>query len=150
VDKIVDSMTVSEGISVYLKAAGVDPSSTYKEKWSRIQLGPVFFYIPNTKTRQKLLKIHDLHHVATGFAPSPKGEAQISAWEIAQRGWGYSPFIWTIIIFGVAMGAVICPSDTLKAYRLGRRTRNLFRDYPARYMKMTVGELRRELGLNIS
>ncbi len=143
-----DELTVVEALNEYLKLAGVDPKATYKEKWSRIEVGPLFFYIPNTKTRQKLLKIHDLHHVATGYLPNMKGEAQISAWEIAQRGWGFSPFIWAIIIFGVAMGAVICPADTLKAYKLGRRSRNLFREDPTKFMNMTVGELRRSMNLN--
>lgn len=145
--EISNTTTVSEGLLIYLKAAGVDPSSTYKEKWSRVQLGPIPFYIPNTKTRQKLLRIHDLHHLATGFHPNPKGEAQISAWELAQGGVGFSPFIWSILIFGTAMGVVICPKDTLKAYRLGRRTKNLFREDPSRFMNMTVGELRQKMGL---
>src|SRR5688572_29290296 len=94
-----ETKTLREGLDEYFKFANIDPVATYEEKWARINAGPFYFYIPNTEARKRELKLHDLHHILTGYPTTWTGEAQISAWEIGSGGCGFQPFIWGIILF---------------------------------------------------
>ena len=37
---------------------------------------------PNTPSRKRAVRYHDLHHALTGYATDLTGEFEISAWEI--------------------------------------------------------------------
>ena len=49
----------------------------------RLQAGPIPLFIPNTRSRVRAVRVHDVHHVVTGYATTFAGEAEIGAWEIA-------------------------------------------------------------------
>ena len=55
----------------------------YNDKFVKAIVGPITVYLPNTQTRLKGVKLHDLHHLATGYDTSLLGEAEISAWELS-------------------------------------------------------------------
>ena len=55
----------------------------YSEAWVRVQLGPIPVWIPNTSGRKRIVPLHDLHHLLTGFETNLVGEGEIGAWELA-------------------------------------------------------------------
>jgi hypothetical protein len=99
--------------------------------------------------RRRALKLHDLHHVVTGFGTDLAGEAEISAWELRRGLGGLGFYVGAIIVSVALLGLFIGPRRTLRAWRASRSTWSLFqieRDYEE-IVRMSVGELRRELGV---
>ena len=119
----------------------------YQNRWFKIRLGRISLYLPNTKARREAVMLHDLHHVATGYATTWRGEAEIGAWELA-GGCGRHWPAWGFKLAATALGVLIAPRRTVRAFRRGRRCRNLFsgRFDPA-LLDLTVGQLRVRLGL---
>ena len=94
------------------------------------------------------MKLHDLHHIATGYATSLLGEAEISAWEFASGGVGKYPIAVFYLSAAVLMGLFIDPRAVFRAYRQGRSCRNLFRrDFTDDLLELKVGELRELIGI---
>lgn len=144
-----ESCLVSEALKDYYLAAKVDPASTYDEKWARIEVGPIAFYIPNTENRKNALRVHDVHHVVTGFEPNICGEAQISAWEVGSGGCGTNLYVWAIILTGAVGGLFICPIKTFRAFLLGIRSKNLFGENATQFYSSTIRQVRQQLNLPI-
>jgi hypothetical protein len=144
------SMTVRAGRDAYLAENGFTVDA-YDAKWIDVSFLGVSIPTPNTRRRGDAIKLHDLHHVVTGFGTDVAGEAEISAWEV-RRGLGGLGLYVTVIVIGVALLGLlgIAPRRTVRAWRTSRGgAGSLFRsqrDY-ASLLAMSVGELRRELGL---
>jgi ubiquinone biosynthesis protein Coq4 len=120
----------------------------YEDRWVVLRVAgvpvPAF---PNTKQRVRSVRLHDLHHVLTGYDTSWTGEAEIAAWELAS-GCRDHPAAWWLNFGAAAIGLVTAPRAVLRAFRRGRRSRNLYaREWQDELLDRTVGELRRELGL---
>jgi ubiquinone biosynthesis protein Coq4 len=140
-------LTLREAHKIYLEANGFDEAHQQK-KWVRVQYGPFVSYFPNTKGRIKLLKYHDLHHILTGYSTKLPGEAEIGAWDVAA---GCSSFGagWILNLLGFADGLIINPRSVYRAFMRGRHSSNLYPvDLSEQFMSRTVGEVRRELGLD--
>ena len=59
----------------------------------KVTFWSITFPLPNPPSRQIAVRLHDLHHVVTGYGTDPVGEAEISAWEL-RRGIGiFSLFV---------------------------------------------------------
>jgi hypothetical protein len=106
--------------------------------------------VPNTKGRIAAVKIHDLHHLLTGYTANWKGEVEIGAWEIAS---GCGKFIpaWVLNFGSFTVGLFLFPRALLHAFLGGRRTKtNLYHDitYDEVLLNKTVGELREYVGIN--
>ena len=133
----------------YFARSGFAPDGGYGDKWVKLKLGGrIVFAFPNTAARVRAVKLHDLHHIVTNYDTSWTGEAEIAAWELAS---GCERYIaaWVLNIGGMAIGLVIAPRRTLRAFARGRTTRNLYRmEFDEAVLERTVGELRAELGLN--
>ena len=71
------------------------------------------------------MRIHDLHHVVTGYQTDLRGEAEIGAWELAS-GCLRWPAATILNLFALAMGLVIAPHRMARAWSLGRHTQNLY------------------------
>jgi len=54
----------------------------YSDRWVKLSIGPLPFVMPNLPSRRRAIPLHDLHHVATGYDTTVRGEAEISAWEL--------------------------------------------------------------------
>ena len=65
--------------------------------------------IPNTEGRRRAVRIHDLHHVVTGYQTDLRGEAEIGAWELAS-GCLRWPAATVLNLFALAIGLVIAPA----------------------------------------
>jgi len=148
------SMSVREARDAYLAVNGFT-ADAYDAKWTDASFLGIKFRVPNTDKHRVSIMLHDLHHVATGFGTDLAGEGEISAWE-ARRGLGaLGAYVGGIVASGVLLGLVMAPRRTARAWRNSSISDSLFPlskrdDFEAHYerlLAMTVGELRRELGV---
>lgn len=120
----------------------------YDDRWVKIRVGPLPIAFPNTRARLRVVKYHDLHHVLTEYSTTWKGEAQIGAWEVA-TGCPCNYAAWILNLLGFAVGLLICPRATYRAFMRGRHSANLYkRDFSEELLSQRVGELRAELRLD--
>jgi predicted nucleic acid-binding protein len=84
----------------------------------------------------------------TGYQTDLLGEFEISAWELAS-GCADKTAAWILNFGGYAAGLLVAPRRTLRAFVRGRHSQNLYRRrYDDALLARTVGEMRRELGLD--
>lgn len=117
--------TVREARARYFAANGFDERG-YGDRWVRLQAGPVPIYFPNTAARVRSVRVHDIHHVVTGYATTWTGEAEIGAWEIAS-GCADHVAAWILNLLALPIGLAIAPAATFRAFVRGRRSTNLYR-----------------------
>jgi hypothetical protein len=143
------SATLLEGRKAYFEAWGFGDGG-YTSTWvelKRIAGVPIGF--PNSPGRIRAVKLHDLHHVLTGYAADWTGEAEIGAWEVGagcHRHWA----AWVLNLLAMQYGFFIAPRRVLRAMARGRRSETLYRmrELDERILAKTVGEVRRELRLD--
>jgi hypothetical protein len=142
-----DAMTMCDARRRYFADNGFDGS--YAERWVKLKAGPLALYFPNAEGRRRAVKMHDLHHIATGYQTTWTGEAEISAWEIAS-GCGRFGWAWFLNLNGMAIGLTIAPRAAFRAFVRGRHSRNLYRqgDFRDALLERSVGETRAALGLD--
>lgn len=137
---------VSDALDAYLEANGFRIEDYDAPTFTLQFLGRDWTF-KNRPNRARAIPLHDLHHVATGYATNLVGEGEIGAWEL---GAGCETFI-VYALNGMAafVGCFLSPRRMLAAWKAGRRGRTLYRaklGY-ADAKGMTVGELRRALGV---
>ncbi len=137
---------VEKALESYLAENGFTKDE-YEKPYVLITFWFITFPFPNPTSRHMAIRMHDLHHIVTGYGTDPTGEGEISAFEL-RRGIGvFSAFVRAIIVSGTMFGACHSPRRTLAAWRAARSTRGVGLQAPtmARYeelLRMTVGELR--------
>jgi hypothetical protein len=122
----------------------------YNDRWFKIKLGPVLIPLPNIKARVAAVKIHDVHHVLTGYRADWKGEVEIAGWELAS-GCGRYWVAWLLNSEAFVIGLFLYPRAVFAAFRKGRTVgRNLYHGtvYDDALLSTTVGELRRRHGVS--
>jgi hypothetical protein len=90
-----------------------------------IRVGPLQIPVPNPKK----LHWHDLHHALLGYGNDVFGEVEVSAFEL--RTGVPDPLIGVLCVAGVALGLVICPLRTWRAWQRAAGARNLYREQRA-------------------
>ena len=75
--------TVKQARARYFSENGFGEDGGYNLRWTDLKFGPVTFKLYNSRARRRAVPLHDLHHIATGYPTTPKGEAQIAVWELA-------------------------------------------------------------------
>ena len=121
----------------------------YDLKWFKIKIGPLYIPFPNTKARIEAVKIHDIHHLLTGYEAILKGEAEIGAWELAS-GCGRYYMAWILNAASFFYGIFFFPKTLLRAFLKGRLIKsNLYHNtlYDHDLLNKTIGELKDKLGL---
>ena len=138
--------TVRAAREQYFRESGLSEAG-YTARWVKLKLGPFPLAFPNSPARQRAVRLHDLHHLATGYSTSWTGEAEIAAWELA-AGCGRYAAAWVLNLGAGLVGLFIAPRRTWRAFRRGRRCRSLYRTtgFSDGLLDMTVGELRARLG----
>jgi hypothetical protein len=133
----------------YFARAGFPADGGYGDAWVKVKiLGRFVPAFPNVAARVRAVRLHDLHHIATGYDTSWTGEAEIAAWELASGCRAYVA-AWVLDLASIPLGLVIAPRRLLRAWRRGRRSRNLYAgEFEEALLDRTVGELRAELGLS--
>lgn len=142
-----DALTMQQARAIYFGTNGFGADGGYSDAWVDFKLGPLPFPFPNTKARVRAVQYHDLHHVLTGYATDTLGEFEISAWEI---GAGCRDFVaaWQLNLAGMFAGLLTAPVRTVRAFFRGLQSQSLYgRDFEA-LLARSVGELRRECGVD--
>ncbi|MGD9762791.1 MAG: hypothetical protein AB7V27_03655 [Candidatus Binatia bacterium] len=142
-----DAMSLRAARQLYFEANGFD--GTYSDRWVRLGIGPVALYFPNAAGRKHAVKLHDLHHVLTGYPTTWTGEAEIAAFEIAS-GCRRFAWAWGLNIGGLVIGLAIAPRATFCAFVRGRHAGNLYRHGELRdaLLECSVRDTRHALGLD--
>lgn len=119
----------------------------YDDAWVKLHAGPIPIYFPNSPARVRAVRLHDLHHVLTGYDTTWTGEGEIAAWEIASSCADHYA-AWLLNLEAMAVGLAIAPGATYDAFIRGRHSRNLYRTpFDDSLLQPTVGAMRRQLGL---
>ncbi len=119
----------------------------YSKKWVELKLGPIPFAIPNTPSRVRAVRYHDLHHIVTGYQTDWIGEFEISAWEVATS---CRDFVaaWLLNLNGLAAGMLVAPRRVGRAFLRGRHSKNLYPEvFDDALLATKLGDMRRQLGL---
>jgi hypothetical protein len=142
-----DSTLVRQARAEYFRANSFGEEGGYNARWVKIKLGAVRIWFPNTDARRRAVRLHDLHHLATGYQTSLVGEAEIGAWELA-GGCGHYIAACVLNIAAVLLGLPVAPGCLWRAFLRGRHSETLYRlGFEDRFLGETVGELRRRLRL---
>ncbi|AUX49085.1 hypothetical protein SOCE26_106300 [Sorangium cellulosum] len=142
-----EGLTMREARAIYFQVNGFGSDGGYADAWVDFKLGPLPIPFPNTRARVRAVRYHDLHHVLTGYDTSTSGEFEIAAWEV---GAGCKDFVaaWQLNLGGLVAGLLSAPRRTVRAFFRGRRGESLYgRPFEA-LLDRTVGELRREIGVD--
>jgi hypothetical protein len=141
-------MNVRDARAEYFARNGFTEAS-YRDRFTQIPLGPISLPMWNPPSRQRAVAFHDLHHVATGYATTWRGEAEIGAWEIAAS-CGELAAAWLYDAAAMAFGVAVCPRRTFRAFVRGRRARSLYTGNRAvdELLDLDVDELRAMLELD--
>lgn len=117
--------TMRQARQAYFDENGFGADGGYSDAWVDFKLGPIPFPFPNTASRVRAVKYHDLHHILTGYRTDFTGELEISAWEIAA---GCKDFAaaWVLNLGGMASGLFVAPRRVFAAFLRGRRERTLY------------------------
>ena len=123
--------------------------AAYDDTWAPVSFFALDFSVPNTKRRQAAIRLHDLHHVATGFGTDLPGEAEISAWELRGGLRGLGLYVSSIVFGAALMGLFVAPRRTVRAWRAAGAARTLWSlGVPyEELLAMSIGELRAVVGV---
>lgn len=130
--------TMAAVLEEHLRASGLPADAGESERFAVVKVGPVPYPIPNTRSRRRAVRIHDLNHIVSGYHTDREGELEISAWELASggcRGYGAA---WVLDLAGLLGGLFFCPRRTLRAFERGRRQQNLYPYDPDELLAMEV------------
>lgn len=142
-------LTVREARQRYFDANGFI-NGGYDDKWVRLKAGPFRFAFPNVAARKRSVRLHDVHHIATGFDTTWTGEAEIGAWELV-AGCGRHWVAWVLNAGAAALGLFFAPAKVWRAFMLGRRTDTLYGAvFEESILDESVGGLRHRLGLDLT
>ena len=142
-----ESLSLREARARFFAEHGFDADGGYTRRWFRIESKPIPVYLPNLKPRVEAVRLHDLHHVVTGYGTDWRGEAEIGAWEIG-GGCGRYWAAWVLNVGSFGFGLVAAPRRTWRAFVRGRHSRNLYGgEFRESLLDETVGDLRERLGL---
>ena len=138
--------TLLEGRRRFFAEQGFPADGGYDEVWSEASFGPLPYAVPNTRARADALRVHDLHHVLTGYAADWRAESEISAWELGSGGGGRYLYAWFIALFGLCIGLLTAAGSMWRNFLRGRGSTNLYREAePLARLSQPVDRVKREL-----
>lgn len=142
-----DDATMGSARAAYFTANGFGEGG-YDDPWVRLKIGPIPLVIPNSPQRVRSVRLHDLHHVVTGYDTTWTGEGEIGAWEIASSCADHHA-AWVLNLEAMAIGLGLAPGAMFRAFVRGRHSRNFYdREYDPTLLEPTVGAMRRDLALD--
>jgi hypothetical protein len=140
-----ESLTLREARARFFAEYGFDADGGYGKRWFKIHSKPIPVYLPNIPARVAAVRLHDLHHIVTGYRTDWRGEAEIGAWEVAS-GCGRYWAAWALNLGSLAFGLMVAPRRTWRAFLRGRRSKNLYHEhFRESLLDETVGSLRKRL-----
>jgi hypothetical protein len=143
-----DSRSLGAARSTYWQVNGFGEDGGDALAWVPLKIWRFTLRIPNSEGRRRAVRIHDLHHVLTGFQTDLRGEAEIAAWELAS-GCLRWPAATVLNLFALAIGMLLAPRRLARAWALGRHTGNLYaEDGVDHLLPLEVSAVRARLGLD--
>jgi hypothetical protein len=140
--------TLRAARALYFEANRFGADGGYGKTWVPVKVGPAEFLIRNTASRVRSVRLHDVHHIVTGYPTTLEGEALIAAWELGSQCRDHLA-AWFLNASAFAFGILLAPRTLWRAFVRGRRSRNLYRgEWDEALLDRTVGDLRRELGVD--
>jgi hypothetical protein len=118
--------SIARARSDFFTRAGFASDGGYQDLVAEAEFAGLPYQVHNGPMRREALRIHDLHHLVTGFATDWKGEAEISAWELGSGGGGRHLYAWNIALWGLFTGLLAIPTRTWRAFQQGRMRSNLY------------------------
>jgi hypothetical protein len=141
-------LTLGAARTAYYQQNGFGDDGGDSLNWVPLKLWKLTIKIPNTEGRRRAVRIHDLHHVLTGYETNWTGETEIGAWELAS-GCLRWPAATVLNLGALAIGLVIAPRRALRAWARGRHTGNLYQEDGVEHLlARSVEDTRRELALD--
>jgi len=139
--------TVEQAIKEFYHRNNIEDDGGVTEKFVWIKFGFLSFPIPNFESRKRIVYMHDVSHIVTGFDSSWKGESAVSSWEIASGGWGNLYFPWLLTLWAMGVGVLVYPGNVLTAFRQGLSMKNALtcRLSKEELLESTVAELQEKL-----
>src|ERR1700733_7268836 len=110
-------MTVREARDRYLAQNGFTTEG-YTAACFQIDLLGRTWTLRNPRTRMRVVPLHDLHHVVTGYGTDLVGESEQSAWEL--RSGINSLFLWVFKLSAIAIGLLLAPRRVVASFRRAR------------------------------
>lgn len=140
------SLLLEEARNLFLAANGFSVRD-YAASTFTIGILGLSLKFPNTEGRKRIVPLHDLHHVLTGFGTDWVGEAEIGVWEL--RAGCNSLIAYFLNGSAVIIGLFMSPSRVWRAFRQAKDQLTLYRDRAPyeRILQMSVGEVRNRLGI---
>jgi hypothetical protein len=145
-----ETQTPRQLLPGFYKQYDLNDDGGQSSSYVRVELTKkVRLYFPNFDARRKAVFKHDVHHIATGYTSTFKGETEISAWELAS-GCRHYWVAWVLDLHAVMIGMLFNPAGVYKAFIKGRRTKNLYRDIftDEELMDIPLHEIKEEMLLN--
>ena len=138
-----DAMSLVAARDAYLAENGFTVAA-YEDRWTQASFFGIPIAVPNTRRHQWAIRLHDLHHVATGYGTDLVGEAEISAWELRGGVGALGLYVAGIVASVAALGLVMAPRRLQRARRAATGAPSLFSrtDEYGRLLALSVGELR--------
>jgi hypothetical protein len=141
-----DGIPVRAARAEYFAENGFSESG-YSDRLVKLQLGPVPVYILNSASRVRSVRLHDIHHVLTGYDTDVPGEGEIGAFELG-AGCADHWAAWYLNLNAITIALPFAAGRMLRAFARGRRSRCLYdREWDERLLDETVGQLRGELAI---
>ena len=136
--------SVRSALDAYLGENGFSRDE-YDASVVKVTFWSITFPLPNPPSRQIAVRLHDLHHVVTGYGTDPVGEAEISAWEL-RRGIGiFSLFVRAIVVGGVLGWSIAWRNSGAAGYHPDRVLASCYIESYER-LQLSVGELQNSTG----
>lgn len=141
-------MTVEEALTVFFGAEHLGREA-YENAVNYATIGLITFPVPNPAARRRIVYLHDVNHILSGYDTSWAGEGEVSAWELASGfpahcriGYFYAPLTF-------AVGLIVAPKRLWSAWLRGRKEKNSCYAPLSReeMMATTVSDLRKMLGI---
>ena len=140
--------TLGSARATYYQVNGFGDDGGDALEWVPLKIWKLTLKIPNTDGRRRAVRLHDLHHVLTGYATDLAGESEIAAWELAS-GCRRMPAAFVLNLFALAIGILIAPVRLARAWARGRHTQNLYtEDGVDHLLPREVTEVRARLRLD--
>lgn len=140
---------MAAGRDAYLAENGFT-LATYEAKYTPYPLLGGSLPVPNPARRRWALRLHDLHHIATGYGTDQAGEGEISAWELRRGVRALGWYVGAIVISGALLGLLVAPRRTVRAWQRSAGTADNLchgtQPYEA-LLQLSIGELRAMLGV---
>lgn len=112
--------TAGEALVAWRQAHGRPAEDEARARVFWVALGPLKVPVPHPGQ----LRWHDLHHVVLGYGTDAIGEMEISAFEL--RTGVKTPMVLALCLAGIALGLVVAPQRTVRAWRSARAKRNVY------------------------